>query len=179
MQFVRPVHKLIALHGADVVPISILGLAASRTTLGHRFLSQGELTITNAESYSTVLEAQGKVIANITARKEKIRAALLDRAGSDLALMPEALLDEVTALVEWPVVYECNFEQEFLSVPQECLINSDRGKGSLFILWRDTLVSHESARSGMPDGAFLLLPAVLGAAAAAHQCLDSPVQPSC
>lgn len=122
VQFVRPVHKLIALHGADVVPIAILGLAASRTTLGHRFLSQGELTITNAESYSTVLEAQGKVIASITARKEKIRAALLDRAGSDLALMPEALLDEVTALVEWPVVYECNFEQEFLSVPQECLI---------------------------------------------------------
>jgi glycyl-tRNA synthetase beta chain len=122
VQFVRPVHQLIALHGADVVPIAILGLAAGRTTLGHRFLSQGELLIKDATSYEAVLEAQGKVIVNISARKEKIRAALLDKAGSDIALMPESLLDEVTALVEWPVVYECNFEQEFLSVPQECLI---------------------------------------------------------
>jgi glycyl-tRNA synthetase beta chain len=120
--FVRPAHKLIALHGKDVVPISVLGLEASRTTLGHRFLSQGELNIPDAESYASVLEAQGKVIASVTERKEKIRAALLDKAGSDHALMPESLLDEVTALVEWPVVYECNFEQEFLAVPQECLI---------------------------------------------------------
>jgi glycyl-tRNA synthetase beta chain len=122
VQFVRPVHKLTALHGADVVPIAILGLAAGRTTLGHRFLSQGELSIKDAESYAGPLESQGKVIASITARKEKIRAALLDKAGNDVALMPESLLDEVTALVEWPVIYECNFEQEFLSVPQECLI---------------------------------------------------------
>jgi glycyl-tRNA synthetase beta chain len=122
VQFVRPVHKLTALHGADVVPIAILGLAAGRTTLGHRFLSQGELSIKDADAYEGPLESQGKVIASITARKEKIRAALLDKAGHDVALMPESLLDEVTALVEWPVVYECNFEQEFLSVPQECLI---------------------------------------------------------
>ncbi|MGZ3238036.1 MAG: glycine--tRNA ligase subunit beta, partial [Burkholderiaceae bacterium] len=122
VQFVRPVHKLTALHGSDVVPIAILGLAAGRTTLGHRFLSQGELLVKDAESYPSLLESQGKVIASITARKEKIRAALLDKAGDDVTLLPEALLDEVTALVEWPVVYECNFEQEFLSVPQECLI---------------------------------------------------------
>ena len=122
VQFVRPVHRLTALHGSDVVPIAILGLAAGRTTLGHRFLSQGELSIKDADSYAGPLESQGKVIASITARKEKIRAALLDKAGADLTLMPESLLDEVTALVEWPVVYECNFEQEFLSVPQECLI---------------------------------------------------------
>jgi glycyl-tRNA synthetase beta chain len=122
VQFVRPVHKLTALHGSEVVPIAILGLTAGRTTLGHRFLSQGELLVKNAESYPELLESQGKVIASITARKEKIRAALLDKAGDDVTLLPEALLDEVTALVEWPVVYECNFEQEFLSVPQECLI---------------------------------------------------------
>ncbi|HEY8102442.1 MAG TPA: glycine--tRNA ligase subunit beta [Burkholderiaceae bacterium] len=122
VQFVRPVHKLTALHGSEVVPIAILGLAAGRTTLGHRFLSQGELSVKDAESYSTLLESQGKVIASISARKEKIRAALLDKAGDDITLLPETLLDEVTALVEWPVVYECNFEQEFLSVPQECLI---------------------------------------------------------
>ncbi|MBI1891005.1 MAG: glycine--tRNA ligase subunit beta [Burkholderiales bacterium] len=120
--FVRPAHKLIALHGKDVVPISLLGLEASRTTLGHRFLSSGEISIPDAESYESVLEAQGKVIANVGERKEKIRAALLSKAGKDHALMPEALLDEVNALVEWPIVYECHFEEEFLAVPQECLI---------------------------------------------------------
>ena len=122
VQFVRPAHRLIALHGGNVVPVAILGLAAGHTTLGHRFLAPGELTIADADSYATTLEAQGKVIAGTSARKEKIRAALLDRAGDDRVLMPEALLDEVTALVEWPVVYACNFEDEFLAVPQECLI---------------------------------------------------------
>ncbi len=122
VQFVRPVHKLIALHGADVVPLAALGLVAGRTTLGHRFLSHDNLLIPNAESYAGLLEAQGKVIVSASERKEKIRAALLDRAGHDQVLMPESLLDEVAALVEWPVVYECHFEQEFLSVPQECLI---------------------------------------------------------
>jgi glycyl-tRNA synthetase beta chain len=122
VQFVRPVHQLIALHGGDVVPIAILGLAAGRVTLGHRFLSQGELTVGHADAYAMLLETHGKVIASTVARKEKIRAALLDKAGADQTLMPESLLDEVTALVEWPVVYACHFEEEFLSVPQECLI---------------------------------------------------------
>ncbi|MES2536470.1 MAG: glycine--tRNA ligase subunit beta [Pseudomonadota bacterium] len=122
VQFVRPVHKLIALHGDQVVPITILGLAAGQTTLGHRFLSQDTLSILNADSYAAVLEEQGMVVPGITARKEKIRSALLAKAGADKIFMPEALLDEVTALVEWPEVYECNFENEFLSVPQECLI---------------------------------------------------------
>jgi len=122
VQFVRPVHKLTALHGGDVVPIAILGLAAGRVTLGHRFLSRGELTLAHADDYAVLLETQGKVISDATARKEKIRAALLDKAGADLVLMPESLLDEVNALVEWPVVYACHFEEEFLAVPQECLI---------------------------------------------------------
>lgn len=122
VQFVRPVHRLIALHGKDIVPITILGLSAGKATLGHRFLSKGELQIAGADSYASVLEEQGKVIPGITSRKEKICSALLAKAGNDKVLMPEALLDEVTALVEWPVVYECNFESEFLSVPQECLI---------------------------------------------------------
>lgn len=126
VQFVRPAHKLIALHGEQVLPLAILGLAAGRVTLGHRFLSPGEgkaeIAIEHADHYASTLEAQGKVIASISARKEKIRASLLDKAGNDLVLMPESLLDEVCALVEWPVVYECNFEQEFLAVPQECLI---------------------------------------------------------
>jgi glycyl-tRNA synthetase beta chain len=122
VQFVRPVHKLTALLDTEVVPVAVLGLAAGRVTLGHRFLSQGEITIKHANDYADALEAQGKVIVSVTARKEKIRAALLDKAGNDQVLMPESLLDEVNALVEWPVVYACHFEEEFLSVPQECLI---------------------------------------------------------
>ena len=122
VQFVRPVHKIIALHGSTVVPVATLGLAAGAQTLGHRFLTAGEISIPNADSYAATLEAQGKVIADPAARKEKIRTALLDKAGDDRVLMPETLLDEVAALVEWPVVYECHFEPQFLSVPQECLI---------------------------------------------------------
>ena len=120
--FVRPVHQLIALHGGTIVPIAILGLPAGNSTLGHRFLSEGSLTIHDADTYAATLQEQGKVIASVTVRKEKIRAALLAAAGNDQVLMPESLLDEVNALVEWPVVYECNFEEEFLAVPQECLI---------------------------------------------------------
>jgi glycyl-tRNA synthetase beta chain len=122
VQFVRPAHKLIALYGSAVVPVAVLGLAAGAMTLGHRFLSRGEIAIGHADSYAATLETTGKVIASVSARKEKIRAALQDKAGDDLVLMPEALLDEVSALVEWPVVYECNFEPVYLSVPQECLI---------------------------------------------------------
>ncbi|MBC7502852.1 MAG: glycine--tRNA ligase subunit beta, partial [Herminiimonas sp.] len=122
VQFVRPVHKLIALHGTGIVPISILGLAAGNSTLGHRFLSTREMVIADADSYATVLEQQGKVIASVATRKETIRSALLAAAGADQVLMPESLLDEVNALVEWPVIYECRFEEEFLAVPQECLI---------------------------------------------------------
>ena len=123
VQFVRPVHKLIALHGQQIIPVNLLGLTAGNHTLGHRFLShQPQLTITSAEQYATVLEEQGKVIVSMQARKEKIRRDLQDKAGDDQILMPESLLDEVNALVEWPVVYECNFDSAFLSVPQECLI---------------------------------------------------------
>ena len=122
VQFVRPVHQIIALHGSDIVDLRVLGLQAGRTTLGHRFLSKGTITIGHAEEYAAVLEAQGQVVPGVAARKEKIRAALLAQAGNDTVLMPETLLDEVTALVEWPVVYACSFEDQFLTVPQECLI---------------------------------------------------------
>ena len=122
VQFVRPAHKLIAMHGSLIVPVSVLGLASGCQTLGHRFLSAGCIEIEHAVHYASVLENDGKVIASIAARKEKIRAALLEQAGEDLVLMPESLLDEVTALVEWPVVYACHFETGFLTVPQECLI---------------------------------------------------------
>ena len=122
VHFVRPVHSIIALHGSDVLPIALLGLNSDRVTQGHRFLSAGKVSIAHANDYATALKTEGKVVASVTERKEQIRTALLQKAGDDLVLMPESLLDEVTALVEWPVVYECHFEQEFLTVPQECLI---------------------------------------------------------
>ncbi|MHA4867860.1 glycine--tRNA ligase subunit beta [Duganella sp. PWIR1] len=125
VQFVRPAHALIALHGDAVLPLTLLGLTASNVTEGHRFLTapgQRAVTIANADAYAATLKADGKVLASVEERKEQIRAELLAKAGADLVLMPEALLDEVSALVEWPVVYECNFEEEFLAVPQECLI---------------------------------------------------------
>ncbi len=123
VQFVRPVHGLIALLDEQVVPLAILGLQSGRSTLGHRFLSKKpELMIASAAGYADTLREEGKVVASYDARKEKIRADLLAKAGNDAILMPESLLDEVNALVEWPVVYECRFDDEFLAVPQECLI---------------------------------------------------------
>ena len=123
VQFVRPVHSLLALHGETIVPLSLLGLAAGRSTLGHRFLSNGHpFDIVHADAYNELLKVFGKVVANAEERKESIRTQLLAKAGGDQVLMPEALLDEVAALVEWPVVYECQFEEAFLAVPQECLI---------------------------------------------------------
>jgi glycyl-tRNA synthetase beta chain len=125
VQFVRPAHSLIALHGDAVLPLTLLGLTASNVTEGHRFLTAPgarSVTVATADAYAATLAEQGKVIPGVDARKEKIRASLLEKAGADQVLMPEALLDEVTALVEWPVVYECRFEEEFLAVPQECLI---------------------------------------------------------
>ncbi|MBB0024832.1 MULTISPECIES: glycine--tRNA ligase subunit beta [Ralstonia] len=122
VQFVRPAHKLIALLDSEVIPVSAFGLQSGNVTLGHRFLSAGEIVIQDAASYASTLESQGKVIASYGKRKEAIRAELLKTAGADTVVMPEALLDEVNALVEWPVVYPCHFEEAFLAVPQECLI---------------------------------------------------------
>lgn len=123
VQFVRPVHLLLALFGEQVLPLTLLGLDAGRQTMGHRFLSHGQsIAITHADKYADILETEGNVIAGAEARKESIRAQLLEKAGADQVLMPESLLDEVAALVEWPVVYECRFEDAFLAVPQECLI---------------------------------------------------------
>ncbi|WP_426397044.1 glycine--tRNA ligase subunit beta [Ralstonia sp. R-29] len=122
VQFVRPAHKLIALLGSEVIPVSAFGLQSGNVTLGHRFLSAGEIVIQDATSYASTLESQGKVIASYAKRKDAIRAELLKTAGADTVVMPESLLDEVNALVEWPVVYPCHFEEAFLAVPQECLI---------------------------------------------------------
>ncbi|CAB3710001.1 Glycine--tRNA ligase beta subunit [Paraburkholderia sediminicola] len=122
VQFVRPVHRLTTLHGEQVVPVTALGVDADDTTLGHRFLSEGLVQIQHADSYAETLMHKGRVVANFADRKETIRTHLFAQADGDQVVMPESLLDEVNSLVEWPVVYACRFEDEFLQVPQECLI---------------------------------------------------------
>ncbi|MDR5751610.1 MULTISPECIES: glycine--tRNA ligase subunit beta [unclassified Caballeronia] len=122
VQFVRPVQRLVALHGREVVPVSALGIDSGDTTIGHRFMSHGFVQIPNADSYAETLLSKAHVVPNFDDRKESIRTQLQAFAGEDRVVMPEALLDEVNALVEWPVVYQCHFGEEFLQVPQECLI---------------------------------------------------------
>ncbi len=124
VQFVRPVHGLMMLHGEQVIAGEVLGLQSRNLTRGHRFLSAGDVTVANADAYARTLAEEGKVIASFTARRELIRHKLSEAAARLNATIaaPDALFDEVTGLVEWPVVLEAGFEAEFLNVPQECLI---------------------------------------------------------
>jgi glycyl-tRNA synthetase beta chain len=127
VQFVRPAHALMALHGADVVPVTALGLTAGRTTRGHRFQGAANIELKHADEYESRLEAEGGVVASFDKRKAEIESQLRETAelhGANLGPSAdyEALLDEVTALVERPTVYVGAFETEFLTVPAECLI---------------------------------------------------------
>ena len=122
VEFARPAHRIIALHGKQTLHISALGIDAENQTEGHRFLAPGVITIASADQYESDLSTKAKVLPSFNKRREFIESALLKAAGADLVLMPDSLLDEVTALVEWPAIYECHFDQEFLEVPQECLI---------------------------------------------------------
>jgi glycyl-tRNA synthetase beta chain len=122
VEFVRPAHGLLALHGKELVSIKALGLTSSNTTLGHRFLSSGLIKVKHADEYATALKESGKVVASFDARLEQMRASLIAASKGKQVLMPESLMEEVCSLVEWPVVYTCQFEEEFLAVPQECLI---------------------------------------------------------
>jgi len=139
VQFVRPAHGLLALHGAEVVPVTALGLAAGRTTRGHRFeAAQDPITIDHADRYAATLRQQGAVIASFEERRAAIESQLKSaaaQAGPALtAIKDEALLDEVTALVERPNVLLCQFEPEFLQVPQECLILTMKANQKYFPL---------------------------------------------
>ena len=122
VEFARPAHRIIALHGKQILHISALGIDSGNQTEGHRFLAPDILSIASADQYESDLTTKAKVLPSFDKRREFIESALLKAAGDDLVLMPESLLDEVTALVEWPAIYECHFDQEFLEVPQECLI---------------------------------------------------------
>ncbi len=121
-KFVRPARGLVALHGHDIVPVTALGLEAGRTSAGHRFLSRGALDIASAEAYEPTLEAEGKVTPSFAKRRAQIVGALGHASEQAQVIMPDALLDEVTALVELPAVYAGTFDRAFLDVPQECLI---------------------------------------------------------
>ncbi len=142
-QFVRPVHGLTVLHGSRVVPATVLGLSSGNVTRGHRFLCSEPVTIAQADDYEATLARDGRVVASFAQRRDSIASRLdqlaeqnhaiwIGHANFDqsklLAMSNEergvlsTLLDEVTALVEWPEVYVGEFEPEYLEVPQECLI---------------------------------------------------------
>jgi len=139
VNFVRPAHKLVALHGADVIPISILGLNSDRETRGHRFEAAADpVVITDADAYAEALRRDGAVIASFAERRAEIDrqvSAAAAKAGPDLTpVEDDALLDEVTALVERPNVLVGQFDEEFLAVPQECLILTMKANQKYFPL---------------------------------------------
>lgn len=137
VHFVRPAHGLIALHGAEVVPISVLGLEAGRMTQGHRFEARVDpVAITHADCYALQMADEGAVIASFAERRAEI-VRQLQAAAAPLGLKPvedDALLDEVTALVERPNVLVGKFEEAFLEVPQECLILTMKANQKYFPL---------------------------------------------
>ncbi len=139
VNFVRPAHALVALYGADVVPVATLGLNAGRETQGHRFEAlKHPLRIETADSYAAQMQAEGAVIPGFAERRAEIERQLRDAAaqvgGGVQPLHDDALLDEVTALVERPNVLLCEFEAEFLQVPQECLILTMKANQKYFPL---------------------------------------------
>ena len=140
VSFVRPAHGLVALHGADVVPVRALGLKAGRQTRGHRFEAPMDpVMLQDADHYERQLADQGAVIASFAARRAEIVRQLAAAAAisGGKPIEDEALLDEVTALVERPHVLTCQFEPEFLAVPQECLILTMKANQKYFPLLDD------------------------------------------
>ncbi len=137
VNFVRPAHGLVALHGAEVVPIGLLGLTSGRETHGHRFEAAVDpVVLNNADEYAAKLASDGAVIASFAERRAEI-ARQLDAAAAQAGGKPiddDALLDEVTALVERPNVLIGQFEEEFLAVPQECLILTMKANQKYFPL---------------------------------------------
>lgn len=127
--FVRPVHSIIMLYGETVIDAEFFDLKTGQETQGHRFLAKDTLTIGFADEYESILENKGFVIADFERRKavikenieEKVREQFNDKAK---AVIEADLLDEVTALVEWPEVILCQFDEAFLEVPKEALVSS-------------------------------------------------------
>ena len=137
VHFVRPAHGLVALFGDDVVPVHALGLAAGRSTHGHRFEARVDpIELKHADEYAQRLASEGAVIASFAARRDEIARQLQAAAAKQrrTPIHDDALLDEVTALVERPNVLTCQFEKEFLGVPPECLILTMKANQKYFPL---------------------------------------------
>ena len=167
VHFVRPAHGLVALHGSEVVPISALGLSAGRATQGHRFeAAKNPVVLQDADSYAQQLADEGAVIASFAERRAEIErqlAAAAARAGSGLKpIDDDALLDEVTALVERPNVLLCQFEPEFLAVPAECLILTMKANQKYF-----PLLDVSSGKDGKLTHQFLVVSNITPADASA------------
>ena len=123
VSFVRPVKRVLVLHGADVLPVTVFGVNAGRVTDGHRFMSHANISIGHAGEYAHTLRNEGMVEPDFKVRRESIYEQLKNKAGAgNHVIMPDSLLDEVSALTEYPVVYKASFDKAFLAVPQECLI---------------------------------------------------------
>jgi len=133
-QFVRPVHGLVMVHGKRVVPGTVLGVRAGNTTSGHRFMGAASIRLSNADDYEARLLKDGRVIADFAARKSEIDKQLQVEAKRQKASLGEYrdLLDEVTALVEFPAIYAGTFDASFLEVPHECLILTMRQNQKYF-----------------------------------------------
>jgi glycyl-tRNA synthetase beta chain len=133
-EFVRPVHWVVMLFGTDVIDCEILATRSGRETRGHRFMSPGQLYLGEPAAYAPLLETEGKVVADFAARREAVRAQVLEAAAAvnGEALVDEDLLDEVTGLVEWPVAVTGKFEERFLEVPAEALISTMKGNQKYF-----------------------------------------------
>ncbi|HEY2338232.1 MAG TPA: glycine--tRNA ligase subunit beta [Burkholderiales bacterium] len=137
-QFVRPVHGLVMLYGEQVVPGKVLGLESRKVTLGHRFMADGEIQLWSADDYESTLLEKGKVVVDFEKREKEIQKQLeseAKRQGASLGIDYGVLLNEVTALVEFPAVYTGVFDSAFMEVPQECLILTMRQNQKYFPLF--------------------------------------------
>ncbi|MCG7491279.1 glycine--tRNA ligase subunit beta [Vibrio sp. Of14-4] len=133
-QFIRPVKTLTILMGAELIEGEILGVASGRSIRGHRFMGEQVFTIESAEQYPDILQERGKVMADYEARKQIIIAEAQKAASvvGGIADLEDDLVEEVTSLVEWPVVLTAKFEQEFLKVPSEALVYTMKGDQKYF-----------------------------------------------
>ena len=136
-QFIRPVHTVTLLFGDELIEGSILGVTSARTIRGHRFLGEAEFTIDNADQYPQILADKGSVIADFAQRKAIIRRDAEQAAAKvgGIADIEEDLLEEVTSLVEFPVVMTAKFEERFLAVPAEALVYTMKGDQKYFPIY--------------------------------------------
>lgn len=133
-QFIRPVHTLTLLLGEQLLPATILGISSSRTVRGHRFMGEAEIALEHADQYLQILEDAGKVLADYQRRKDIITQGVTHAAtaAGGVADLDDDLLEEVTSLVEWPVVLTAHFENDFLEVPAEALVHTMKGDQKYF-----------------------------------------------